>query len=284
MSKNNGLAYRLLLSFMAVLVISYSSSAFLQDGSGVIREIRPSLGHPGETITITLQAQINGNYSYYELEENVPKGWAVVNDGGGSTPDPKKLKWIVVDDLAGAKGAIFTYLLKPSIAGNYSFSGIYYIAGMPTEENINGVRSIAVQNKQADLADAADRLSEKGFFSPMLSWLGGGDQMECSGISRVVFEMVFTVLGLMLIGFVIILFELRKLTKLLGEEKQDIQRFELDLDKLEKGNAKKPSTELIDYIRNALENGLTEDQVEASLIQAGWGKKHITDIFASLKK
>jgi hypothetical protein len=282
MSKNYRIICRTLIFTAVVLVFSCISSAVLQDGSGVVRKIMPASGYQNDIITVILKAQINGNYSHYEIEEYLPSGWTVESDGGGATPEPNKLQWVIIDDINGAKGATFTYRLKPSNAGSFSFSGIYYISGMPSEEAVEGETSITVQSNQAGKVE--NKLSENNFFSPILSWLGRGVQMECSGISGAVFEMLFTVLGLMLIGFIFILFELRKLTKLLGEEKQDIQRFELDLDKLEKGDAKKPSTELIDYIRNAIEKGLPEEQVEASLIQAGWGRKQIMDIFASLKK
>ena len=106
-----------------------------------------------------------------------------------------------------------------------------------------------------------------------------------------VFEMLFVLLGLMLLGFIFILLELRKLTriisderKLMNEEAEDIHRFELDLDKLERGDSKKPSQELIAYIRTAVEKGLSEDEIETSLAQAGWSKKQVADIIASIKK
>jgi hypothetical protein len=99
-----------------------------------------------------------------------------------------------------------------------------------------------------------------------------------------VFEMLFILIGLMLIGFIFILLELKKMTRLLSEESKDIQRFELDLDKLEKGNSRKPSEQMVAYIQEALNKGLSQEQIETSLEQAGWGKKQITDIFETIKK
>ena len=99
-----------------------------------------------------------------------------------------------------------------------------------------------------------------------------------------VFEMLLIILALLLMGLIFILLELRKLTKLLGEEKVDLRRFELDLADFEKDQGKKPTSQLVSYIEEAISKGMGEPQIEALLMKRGWSKKQVDSIFESLKR
>jgi hypothetical protein len=99
-----------------------------------------------------------------------------------------------------------------------------------------------------------------------------------------VFEMLFIFSLLLLIGLVFILLELKRLSNLIGKEKSDLQRFESDLQKFEGDTGKKSSDELVDYVKTAIDKGLTYSQVEASLIQRGWPKKEVDSVLNKLGK
>jgi hypothetical protein len=99
-----------------------------------------------------------------------------------------------------------------------------------------------------------------------------------------IFELLFVISLLLLAGLVFILLELRKLTALIGKENVDLKRFEDDLSEFEKDTGKKSTGQLIDYIQDAMDKGLSKDQIEVSLIQRGWPKKEIDRILDQLAK
>jgi hypothetical protein len=97
-----------------------------------------------------------------------------------------------------------------------------------------------------------------------------------------IFEMLFVLMVLMFIGLVFILLEIRKLRKLIGEEDVDIRRFEEDLAKFEVAEGQKPPTDLINYVKDAKEKGISTDQIEKSLSSAGWEDKQVQKILDRL--
>ncbi len=99
-----------------------------------------------------------------------------------------------------------------------------------------------------------------------------------------VFEMLFVVLVLLLMGLIVILLEIRKLRKLIKEEKTDVKRFEADLSEFEVAEGKKPTGKLVSYVQAAISKGVTEEQVESSLLKSGWDKEQIDAVFESLKR
>ncbi len=99
-----------------------------------------------------------------------------------------------------------------------------------------------------------------------------------------IFEMLFVVSLLLLLGLVFILLELKKLNALIAKEKKDLKRFEDDLAKFEVDAGKKSTQRLVDYVKNAMARGLSEAQIKVSLIQRGWSKREIDNIFEGLKK
>jgi len=96
-----------------------------------------------------------------------------------------------------------------------------------------------------------------------------------------VFEMLFILMILMLAGLVFVLLEIKKLVKLVAKEKMDINRFEADLAQFE---GKKTSPGLVNYVRNAQDQGLKRNQIQNSMSSAGWQDKHITNVFNKINK
>ncbi len=99
-----------------------------------------------------------------------------------------------------------------------------------------------------------------------------------------VFEMLFILMLLMLVGLIFVLLEIRKLVRLIAKEKTDISRFEEDLSKFEHGPGKNPSPELVNYVKSARDSGISQGQIEDSLSSKGWEPKHITKLFDKIDK
>lgn len=97
------------------------------------------------------------------------------------------------------------------------------------------------------------------------------------------FEMLFIVIILMVVGLVVILIEIRKLRKLLTEETGDIKRFESDLDKFEADNKGKPPKELIAHVQNAVEKGIDKEQIQSSMQNQGWSKEKAQEVLKAIK-
>jgi hypothetical protein len=98
-----------------------------------------------------------------------------------------------------------------------------------------------------------------------------------------IFEMLFIISVLLLLGLIFILLELRKLTSLIGKENLDLRRFEADLSEFENDTGKKSTDELVEYIKDAKSKGISASQIESSLMQRGWPKKEIDNILKSLE-
>jgi hypothetical protein len=97
-----------------------------------------------------------------------------------------------------------------------------------------------------------------------------------------VFEMLFVISLLMLVGLILVLLEIRKLVRLISEEGTDLKRFEADLAKFEVDEAAKPPSQLVNYVRDAQTRGLGKDQIQKSLSAAGWREKQIDHIMDRL--
>jgi len=99
-----------------------------------------------------------------------------------------------------------------------------------------------------------------------------------------IFEMLFVLIILMLVGLIFVLLEIRKLVSLIAEEKVDIKRFEMDLAQFERDEGKSPPAELVDYVKGAQQRGIPVNQIETSLSGAGWNKKEVNGILNKTKK
>jgi hypothetical protein len=99
-----------------------------------------------------------------------------------------------------------------------------------------------------------------------------------------IFEMLLVLCVLLLLGLIFVLLELRKLTSLIGKEKDDLKRFEDDLKEFESNTGKRSTTELVQYIKEAVAKGMPRAQIEVSLIQRGWPKKEVDTVLDEVGK
>lgn len=99
-----------------------------------------------------------------------------------------------------------------------------------------------------------------------------------------IFEMLFVISFLLLVGLFFILMELRRLTALIGKEKTDLMRFEKDLQEFEKDTGKKSTDKLVDYVKASVAKGLSNVEIETSLVKRGWPKQEVDDILNKLEQ
>ncbi len=99
------------------------------------------------------------------------------------------------------------------------------------------------------------------------------------GIDFPVFELLFIVSILLIVGFVALIIaviymlkELRLLKALIQEEKVDLQKFEADLKELEalKGKTETKEDATKKYIREWLQKGVPWDHIKKTLLSRGW--------------
>lgn len=110
--------------------------------SRIKRIIEKSEIKPGEIIRVTLDVSIKGEETYYAAEEYLPLGWTIIEDGGGSTADPNRLAWVVIQDAENTK---YTYTIKaPDREEEYIASGIYMFEGDTTPITTKGDSEIKV--------------------------------------------------------------------------------------------------------------------------------------------
>jgi hypothetical protein len=113
--------------------------------TGVYRSFSSTSVSQGGSITVTLDVYFTSDLYYYAIEEYVPAGWIVTNDGGGATPDANILKWNYYDISIPAPNATYTYIVQaPSSTGTSNFDGIYQMDGMGSSTTILGDTQVTV--------------------------------------------------------------------------------------------------------------------------------------------
>lgn len=108
------------------------------------------------------------------------------------------------------------------------------------------------------------------------------------------FEMLFMFMLLMLFGLVLVIFELKRLVKIISEEKEDIGRFETDIAQFEKDERmlsqmenyavknlgkKSSGNEVTKFIMNSRRKGIPDAEIKKMLIKAGWKEDKINKSF-----
>lgn len=91
-----------------------------------------------------------------------------------------------------------------------------------------------------------------------------------------IFEMLFVLIILMIIGLVVLILDIKKLLGLIIQEKTDIKRFEEDLGDFESN--KKPTPKLINTVKNAHSMGISHTQIHNTLKSRGWDDRSAQDI------
>ncbi len=108
----------------------------------VTRQFSSTTVIPGGTIDVTLSVVIVNGETYYAVEENIPTGWAITNNGGGGVLTDT-LKWAVIEN---AVDISYTYTLQaPASTGNYVFIGTHMFEGFTSPINTLGVTTVSVQ-------------------------------------------------------------------------------------------------------------------------------------------
>jgi len=150
-----------LLFILAVGIINDSTQKptgyALLDGSRVYRTFSSTEVGINTVVTVTLNVVINGAHTFYAIEEDIPSGWTVVNDGGGSTGQTNSLKWVVIES---ATTSTYTYTVRaPAQPGSATFSGDYFIEHMDDISPTEGSMDITVTGAcipSTEICDGAD--------------------------------------------------------------------------------------------------------------------------------
>ncbi|MBW2989157.1 hypothetical protein KY358_02445, partial [Candidatus Woesearchaeota archaeon] len=119
---------------------AYGFSAYAGIGTinetAVVRNFASGAVNPGNTLTVTLDVLIKGGEKYYAIDERIPAGFTVVDNGGGDQSEAGSLKWVVIQDAA---EITYAYTLKAPIQeGGYTFSGTYMFEGDNESKGILG--------------------------------------------------------------------------------------------------------------------------------------------------
>ena len=113
---------------------------FEKKGS-VSRAFSSSEVSAGSLLEVSISIKLPSNSHYYFIEEQVPEGWIIVNNGGGYQAD-NKLKWAVIQ---GATSTTHTYTVKaPSTKGRHIFQGQYAYEGMNNPLQTQGRNKINI--------------------------------------------------------------------------------------------------------------------------------------------
>ncbi|MFH1787740.1 MAG: putative metal-binding motif-containing protein [archaeon] len=146
--------------------------------SGVVREFSSTQVNQGETVTVHLGVFIKGGESFYAIEEYIPEGWVVINNGGGSTTDANTLKWVVIQN---ALDTTYSYTIKaPSNIGDYSFSGHYMFEGFSDSKIILGDNLIGVSDSPQTCTDQGGDICSAEEYCPGTSLTSTDSDRCCS--------------------------------------------------------------------------------------------------------
>jgi len=81
----------------------------------------------GEIITVKIDVSVKDSKTGYSLEEYIPEGGEVMDDGGGATSNPNRLAWITIEN---SKNTQYKYTLRAlKDKDSYNPSGIYMFEG-----------------------------------------------------------------------------------------------------------------------------------------------------------
>jgi len=103
--------------------------------------------------------------------------------------------------------------------------------------------------------------------------------MYVFGIDMPIMETLFILMLLTIVAFAIVIWEIRKLRKLIMTEQSDINRFEADINKIESPGGTRQKAGLSKYIKFCIGKGIKKKQIKDSLMKKGWSKKDIKDAF-----
>ncbi len=113
--------------------------------SVVIRSFSSTTVSAGSQIDVTLDVLMINNETFYAMEEYIPEGWVVIEDGGGATANLNRLAWVVFDMINLLPNTTLIYTVQaPSSTGNYDFDGIYQFEGFADTVTTKGQTTVTV--------------------------------------------------------------------------------------------------------------------------------------------
>jgi hypothetical protein len=119
--------------------VSFASTRFVN------RDISLDTIAPGSQVSITLNVGVLAGDSFYLIDEALPEGWTIADNGGMNQDEPGHLKIALVEP-SGVSDTTYTYVATaPLVVGIYMFSGTYQIEGMPAFQSTGGETGISVQ-------------------------------------------------------------------------------------------------------------------------------------------
>ena len=128
---------RKILVILALFLIMESCLA-----SEITRSLSSATVAPGEDLTVTLTVTVDGDETFYAIDELVPTGWTVKDAGSGSAEHEGHIKWVIIES---AENTSYTYTLTAPIGeGTTTIVGMYQFEGMAAEADITGTTSVSV--------------------------------------------------------------------------------------------------------------------------------------------
>lgn len=147
-----------------ILVYYYFLSRFISFGPSdyVTRSFSQTTAYEEETIEVTLSLVLTegNNEKVVTIEENLPSGAVIVDNGGGTyTSSQGKLRWIV-ESAGGIQNMVRKYTVKYLTSGLYTTSGTYMFGSDPSPRSINGVTQVNVgictPDPSGEICDGSD--------------------------------------------------------------------------------------------------------------------------------
>lgn len=120
---------------------SFSGGGTPAQISEITRSFSSSTLNVGEMLNVTINIYLRNSESYYILEDQIPNGFEILDSGTGNTNTPNYIKWI---EYQNPQSTSYTYILNATQAGNYTFTGEYFIEGFSSIPQIGGENMVVV--------------------------------------------------------------------------------------------------------------------------------------------
>lgn len=145
MKLSNKLLYIAVLTFLVSSFMWYSQvgapsskqkplvgMAYDDGESYVRRNISSTAIEPNANVDVTLSVRALHSDQIYGIEETIPSGFSILDNGGASHTDSNTLKWLYYSNTTPAPNVDYTYTLQaPASEGEYTFTGNYIFESTP---------------------------------------------------------------------------------------------------------------------------------------------------------
>jgi len=140
--KKSGLIGVLVIVLLIILFVSFFEKGAVASESFVTREFSKTRVAPGEQVTVKLKVSVSKDDTFYAIEEHIPEGWVVIDDGDGATSEPNKLSWVEFS-MGIIPGKTYTYVVQAE-EGSSNFYGIYMFETFKESRTTSGDTTIIV--------------------------------------------------------------------------------------------------------------------------------------------